>query len=902
MIRLKKYFAVSALSSVLCWSSSLSAAEPLEDPLTTTETSPTLIQQKSPIHALRSAPLQLNLHRLQQSVQQFRQVPDKPEAITLKLFDDMELTIVPERIEGKNDKTFNLIGKLQQKEEGHAIFVVKDGNIVGNIRTDGKLFKIRPTGDGSHEVIDVDLSKMPAEHPDDFGEEEIPEAQDSSSDADTDNGSDIMLAEIKPQLSPQLNSSQLTLLLPPKKAKPFITVMVLYSNNAKAADPFIEQEIELTILETNYTYARSGVTQRLSLSYVGHVNYNDSGNLKTDRNRLKNPADGHMDHIHALRNKYKADVVNLWLNNGSYCGYAYIQKSVNHSFQSSAFSTVKRSCANGNYSFAHELGHNMGARHDRYVDPTENSPYAYNHGQTNVANNWRTIMAYNNRCSDNGTYCSRIGYWSTPHRNYAGAPLGIANHIDNRRTLNNTATTVAGFRQLGVNENGDNMGHAVASGDFNGDGYLDLAIAAPYESPGADPKSGYVFIYRGGPYGLAPWHGLDQAGLGNNENLDRFGSSLAVGDFNNDGRDDLAVGAPGEAPGADPKSGYVFVFKGWKNGLTAWKGLQQTGIGVNEAGDNFGYSLATGDFDGDGKADLAVGAPYEDYAGANMTGRVYTYRGSFGGPIAWKSLGQASLGSTEAGDRFGFALAAGDFDNDGKDDLAVGAPYESPASDPQSGYVFIFRGNISGLHAWQGLDQAGLGANEAYDKFGYTLVTGDFNGDNHDDLAIGAPGEAPGADPRSGYVFTFQGAAAGLVAWQGISQAGLGSNEAGDYFGRSLAAGDINNDGKSELLVGAPYEAPGSNPKSGYAFVFKGNATGLTTWKGLDQGSLGSNEAGDRFAWSLAMGDFNNDGRDDIAIGAPGEAPGADPRSGYTFIFQGSALGPRAWHGLSQEM
>jgi len=137
--------------------------------------------------------------------------------------------------------------------------------------------------------------------------------------------------------------------------------------------------------------------------------------------------------------------------------------SVSTSFAVWSFAVVSRSCATGYYSFAHELGHNMGARHDWYVDDTENKPYSYNHGFVNQAEGWRTIMAYNTECAVAGSNCTRLPYWSNPEVEYGGVPMGVAEgtstdciegepepdcDADNRKTLNETAYTVADFRQF----------------------------------------------------------------------------------------------------------------------------------------------------------------------------------------------------------------------------------------------------------------------------------------------------------------------------------------------------------------------------------------------------------------------------------------------------------------------
>jgi FG-GAP repeat len=447
-------------------------------------------------------------------------------------------------------------------------------------------------------------------------------------------------------------------------------------------------------------------------------------------------------------------------------------------------------------------------------------------------------------------------------------------------------STLATAAPLGMNEAGDAFGGAVAVGDFNGDGLKDLAIGAP----GEDSEAGAVFVFRGSSSGLTAWQRLDHRG--SDVNGDRFGFSLAAGDFDHDGFDDLAVGAPfSDAPFSE--EGFVVVFRGSSGGLIA-----RREFGRVTEGPHFGWSLAAGDFDHDGFDDLAVGAPDSFFA----TGSVFVIRGSSGGlndcpgfpPLTCIARLDQGIELNLTGDRFGSSLAAGDFDHDGFDDLAVGAPFDTGLSNPgpETGSVFVFRGSSGGLTAWQRLDQRGLGVNEDRDFFGDSLAAGDFNHDGFDDLAVGAPGEAPGSDPRSGFVFVFRGSSGGLTAWQGLDQRGLGVNERGDGFGSSLAAGDFNHDGFDDLAVGAPDEAPGSDPRSGFVFVFRGSSGGLTAWQGLDQRVADINENGDRFGDSLAAGDFDNNGFDDLAVGAPGKSFDAGAvGAGAVFVFRGFSSG-----------
>ena len=155
--------------------------------------------------------------------------------------------------------------------------------------------------------------------------------------------------------------------------------------------------------------------------------YTETGNSLTDLTRLQGTADGYMDNVHTLRNTHQADMVALITDTGDACGMAYLMSTVIHSFESNAFAWVKRDCSTGNYTFGHELGHNMGAHHDWYVAATFNEPYTYNKGFVNRAALWRTIMAYDNECADAGVgYCTRIQYWSNPSISYSGSPTGVA--------------------------------------------------------------------------------------------------------------------------------------------------------------------------------------------------------------------------------------------------------------------------------------------------------------------------------------------------------------------------------------------------------------------------------------------------------------------------------------------
>lgn len=430
---------------------------------------------------------------------------------------------------------------------------------------------------------------------------------------------------------------------------------------------------------------------------------------------------------------------------------------------------------------------------------------------------------------------------------------------------------------LGNYEEGDRFAAALAAGDFNGDGWDDLAISAIGESSGR----GIVNVIYGGPGGLTSaanqsWEqGVDGID-GNAESNDFFGSALAAGDFNGDGFDDLAVGAPGE----DDSRGIVQVIYGSANGLTsqnnqAWRQGNNEIRDSAEPGDSFGFSLDTGDFNGDGFDDVAAGGPGEN----NSAGLVIVIFGSAGGLTSngnqrWREGDDGLRGDGESLDLFGYEVAAGDFNGDGYDDLAVGTPGE----DSTRGTANIIYGSSGGLIADGNVrrEQGSDGVpdeDEDTDAFGELMTAGDFNNDGFADLAVSALGE----DSGRGSVTVIPGSSSGLSGagsklWRQAEE-GVGgdSRESGDRFGSAITSGDFNLDGFADLAVGVR----GEDGNRGLAQTLYGSSSGLTAGTQVFAqgagGLLETAEEGDDFAFELAAGNFGADAAADLAIGAPGE-------------------------------
>jgi len=424
----------------------------------------------------------------------------------------------------------------------------------------------------------------------------------------------------------------------------------------------------------------------------------------------------------------------------------------------------------------------------------------------------------------------------------------------------------------GGSEEGDHFGEVVAIGDFDNDGYDDLAIGVPFEDLDGYEDAGAVNVIYGSRNGLTGsgnqmWH-QDQDGVrGAVEEGDRFGQALAVGDFDNDGYDDLAIGIPMEDIDAVQNAGAVAVLYGSSSGLTAtgddfWS---QDGdvAGADETNDRFGWSLAVGDFDGDNRDDLAIGVPLEDTDGTTDTGAVNVLYGASEGLTTtgdqmWYQDLSSLNGDGEYRDRFGFSLTAGDYDGDGRDDLAVGIPYENVSGTRDAGAVQVIYGSSSGLTStgdeiWH-QDVSGIAGDvEHRDQFGFSLASGDFDDDGRDDLAIGVPKqEVSGAD-EAGAVHVIYGSSSGLTT-SGDAIITQVLAEDGDQFGYGVTTADFDNDGYTDLGVGAPFEDIGSSTiDAGSVSVYSGSGTGLAT-RGLqafsqDGDVAGADENNDRFGF-----------------------------------------------------
>lgn len=385
----------------------------------------------------------------------------------------------------------------------------------------------------------------------------------------------------------------------------------------------------------------------------------------------------------------------------------------------------------------------------------------------------------------------------------------------------------------GGSETGDRFGYAVASADFDRDGYADLAVGQPGEAIGSKTHAGSVTIVYGTSKGLDTTRSVGIVQPGGAVASAEWGYSLVTGDFNLDNYPDLAVGAPGDDPelidDEGVASGSVRILPGAAGGLSPGGAIvlrRPAADPETRAFDiRFGEALATGDLDRDGDADVVVGAHGYEYVPDSYDGSVSYCAAGAGGPTGCRRLLHswffAGLTSLAVGNMFG----------DSVPEIAVGAPHQE-GHDSKIGLVSVLKltgGKSVAVAAELQLsqDDPGIpGADESLDRFGHSLASGDIDRDGYADLVIGAPGE----DGNRGRATVVHGGAAGWrtsgnYAYSQNTPHIPGGSERGDRFGGSLALLDHNRDGRLDLTIGAP----GENGNAGAITTLRGSGLGFTT-------------------------------------------------------------------------
>ncbi|MFC4495797.1 FG-GAP repeat protein [Streptomyces ovatisporus] len=415
-----------------------------------------------------------------------------------------------------------------------------------------------------------------------------------------------------------------------------------------------------------------------------------------------------------------------------------------------------------------------------------------------------------------------------------------------------------------------------ATSDFNGDGYADLAVGVPDGTVGGEAKAGYVNVVRGGPKGLGA-HGsirVTQATPeipGTPEAGDRFGASVTLVDLNGDGIAELLAGVPGEDVidrGTD--AGMVIAVGGSKNG----PGPGSTVLTGPSPSAAYGKSVAAADLTGgtdgtDGNKEIVIGG----------TDKV----------VARVIQGEDSMVTTVLAAPMGGrapVLDTGDFDSDGTADLAVA--YWTAGDPNTQSHVRLWKWDAdrSAMANFWNTDNAGVTALAAgdYDGDGNDdLALGECReiADENIDDPCGPEMLAEGGGIHIHYGSPAGGSFGSRAQTLNQDTAGVpGVAEDGDRFGAALAAADVDRDGRDDLIAGAPGEAIGSRSGAGAAWLLHGGAQGLldangaataATWNQDTPRVPGVAEAGDAFGAAVDSGDSNADGVPDVTAGSPGE-------------------------------
>jgi hypothetical protein len=414
------------------------------------------------------------------------------------------------------------------------------------------------------------------------------------------------------------------------------------------------------------------------------------------------------------------------------------------------------------------------------------------------------------------------------------------------------AVWVDPFLSLGWSAESDQdnglMGIVSSAGDVNGDGFDDVIVGAEGYSNG-QTYEGRAYLYLGSAAGLEPaaaWTAeSDQVGAG-------FGGAVSsAGDVNGDGYDDVVVAAPWY-DGGHTDEGRVYLYLGSAVGLeptAAWTAESDQDLSL------WGYALSSaGDVNGDGYDDVVVGALWYDN-GEDAEGRADLYLGSAVGlepTPAWTTEGdqiRVFFGSSVS--------SAGDVNGDGYDDVVVAAP-DYDDDDIDEGQAFLYLGSAAGLDtvaAWQ------VGSDQAYASLSRASSAGDVNGDGYDDVVVAAT-EYDNGQWQEGRASLFLGSASGLAtvaAWTAESDQDFA------YLGSVASAGDVNDDGYDDVMIGVQNYTNGEY-REGRAYVYLGSAAGLDT---VAAWTAESDQAEAYFARFLSSaGDVNGDGYDDVVVGA----------------------------------
>ena len=369
-------------------------------------------------------------------------------SLSLSLFDDAVFTALADSVEPTFSGGYSISGRLAEDPLGSVVLVVNDGRVSGSLRSVHGTYSVRSVGAGVHAIVEVDESRIPLE----CEERSRPADQPRNDAAD---GATV-LPDLPDLAIPAVSSSTAV----PSTIQDVAVVYTTAARTHEGGTAQITDRIDLMIAETNAAYVASGVDLGLRLVGAEHVDYTEASHPATDHDALELGEDG-LDHVHDWRDAIGADIVALltdWKVEGVN-GIAPFISSPHAGTDDTAFIAVSVRKP-GSLVFAHEVGHLMGLRHDRYVTCANCGAHPYSYGYVNRkafeagapgTARWRTIMAYDSECNDNDFFCRWLARHSNPsqsHPEVDGDPLGRPSLEDAARSINLSRDTIANYRSF----------------------------------------------------------------------------------------------------------------------------------------------------------------------------------------------------------------------------------------------------------------------------------------------------------------------------------------------------------------------------------------------------------------------------------------------------------------------